>query len=185
MSVRIRITPRWGGGPDDDWYPWLRRELRDHDVVMARLRPTPGAPEIAACVEELREVVGEDRDALAQTILVGHSVGCQANLRFLEVLPEGARVRGVLCVAGWWWVDEPRDTIRPWIERPMDRARVRAAAGTVRVLISENDPFTSDHAANARQWENALGAEVILLPDARHLNRAREPTVLEAVRAMI
>lgn len=185
MRMRVCVTPRWGGGPDDDWYPWLRRELRDHDVMMARLRPTPGAPTIEACVEELRGVIGDDREVLARTVLVGHSVGCQATLRFLESLPDGARALGVLCVAGWWWVDQPWETIRPWIERPLDRARVRRAAGPVRVLISEDDPFTSDHAQNARQWEHALGAEVTLLEGARHLNRVREPAVLEALETLL
>ncbi len=183
--MRICIVPRWGSGPDDDWYPWLRRELACHEVVTARLRPTPGAPEIAACVGELRAVVGEDPAALAGTLLVGHSVGAQACVRFAAALPSGACLAGVVAVAGWWWVDDPSETMRPWIETPVDRERARAACRAVHVLLSDDDPFTRDHAANARQWERALGASVHLLTGARHLNRAREPAVLDAIRALV
>jgi len=183
--MRIGVVPRWGGSQDDEWYAWMRRELGAHDVRVAALRPSPGAPEIAACVAEIKRVVGADPAALAETVLVGHSVGCQAVLRFLETLEPPARVAGVLCVAGWFWVDEPWETIRPWIDTPLDRARVREAAGTTHVLLSDDDPYTSDHEANARQWRNALGAEVTVVGGGRHFNRAREPEVLAALRGLL
>jgi len=181
--VRICITPRWAGNGDDDWYPWLGRRLRGHEVVVARLRPSPGAPEIHACVDELERLLGTDREALSETFLVGHSVGCQASLRFAEALPEGTRLAGVLCVAGWFWVDAPWDTIRPWVETPMDLARVRRACPRIEVLLSDGDPFTSDAAANAAAWRERLGAEVRVVEGAGHFNRVQEPTVLEALCA--
>lgn len=183
--MRICLVPRWGGGPDDGWYPWLARSLAEHDVRVARLRPSPSSPTIEACLAELRAVVGTDPAELEGTVLVGHSVGCQAALRFLESLPEGLSVAGTVCVAAWWWIDEPWDSIRPWIERPMDHERVRRAAGRLVALISGDDPFTSAQQDNARAWERDLGARVHLLDRARHFDRAREPEVLAEVRATL
>ena len=47
--------------------------------------------------------------------------------------------------------------------------------------IWSDDPFTADFARNRRLWEERLGAEVVLIPGARHYNSAEEPAVLEAV----
>lgn len=186
MSARrVCIVPRWGGSADDDWYPWLRRELRSVLTVVARLEPQPSAPAIEACVASIDAACGRDPEELARTVLVGHSVGAQAVLRFLESLAPPARVHGVLCVAGWLWIDEPWETIRPWIDTPMDRARVREAAGRIEVLIGDDDPYTRDHEANAHRWRAAFGAQATVLPGAKHLNRAREPAVLEAVRGLV
>lgn len=183
--MRICIVPRWGGSADDDWYSWLARQLSGHDVRVAPLRPHAGAPEIDACIASIGETISRDPEKLARTVLVGHSVGCQAALRFLESVAPTARVAGVLCVAGWFWIDAPWGSIRPWIDAPMDRAKVADRARTIRVLISDDDPYTADHAENARQWERAVGASVRMIPGARHFNRAREPEVLAAVRGLV
>jgi hypothetical protein len=184
-AARICIVPRWGGSADDDWYAWIRRELRDYHVELAPLRPQPSAPTIEACVASIAETCGRDPDELSRTVLIGHSVGAQAALRFVESLAPPLRVRGVLCVAGWFWVDDPWETIRPWIDTPMDRTRVREAAGRIEALIGDDDPFTRDHEANAHRWRTALGAKASVIPGAKHLNRAREPAVLDAVRSLI
>ena len=184
-GTRICIVPRWGGSADDDWYPWIRRELGDYDTRVAPLRPQPSAPTIEACVASIEATCGRDLEELSRTVLVGHSVGAQAALRFVESLERPLRVHAVLCVAGWFWVDDPWDTIRPFIDTPMDRARVREATGRIEVLMGDDDPFTRDQEANAHRWRTALDAKATILPGAKHLNRVREPAVLDAVRGLI
>lgn len=166
------LVPRWGGTPASDWYPWLTERL-DVPVRGVELRPEPGSPTLAGMQAALSEAIAPAE--LAHTLLVGHSVGCQAVLRFLGTLPEGPSVRGFVAVAGWFTVDEPWDSIRPWVETPIAPARV-----PMHVLLSDNDPFTRDHADNASRWE-ALGARVTTVPGAKHFNGAEEPEVLEAV----
>ena len=51
------------------------------------------------------------------------------------------------------------------------------------VLLSDNDPFTSDFRENGRLWTERLGAEVVLVPGARHFNASQEPAVLDALRS--
>jgi predicted alpha/beta hydrolase family esterase len=177
------IVPRWSGTSKDDWYPWLERELSDHTVIDAPLSPSPDAPTIEACIASIEAAV--DGLDLADTVLVGHSVGCQAQLRFLASRDPGTRVAGLVCVAGWWSVDEPWETIRPWIESPLDASAVRRVAPTIRVLLSDNDPFTSDHQASAAAWRERLGADVTIHAGAKHFNATEEPAVLEALRELL
>lgn len=185
---RLCIIPRWSGGPEKDFYPWLRASLASlsptaFDEILSPEMPDPGTPTIAAWTGRIREVVGADAETLSETVLLGHSVGCQAVLRFLATLPEGARVAGVLCVAGWFGVDKPWETIRPWMDTPLDDAAIRARAGKIAVVLSDNDPFTADHVANATAWKERFGAEIVHVPGRRHFNEAEEPAVLEALLA--
>jgi hypothetical protein len=146
--------------------------------------PNPGTPTIEAWRAAIGEALGSDAARLSRTLLVGHSVGCQAALHFLESLPEGALVGGLLCVAGWWTVDRPWETILPWINATHDDEKIkRGAGGKIRLLLSDNDPFTSNFEENGNAWRARLGAQVELIPGGKHFNAAEEPAVLRAVLA--
>lgn len=189
------IVPRWAGSPGSDFYPWLLDRLRsEHPGLFAEARalalPRPELPDVQAWPDAISQALGTDADLLARTYVIAHSVGCQALLRSLAELPEGRHVAGVLCVAGWWEIDRPWDSIRPWLTPIPHLERVRAAAGDLqdlgmlRVLLSDDDPFTADHAANQRAWQERLGARVELVRGGRHFNAAEEPAVLAALLAL-
>ncbi|MCB9527205.1 MAG: alpha/beta hydrolase [Myxococcales bacterium] len=180
MIEQVVVMPRWAGTPADDWYPWLEGALAEWSGRVRVLElPDRGAPRIERCVAAIEAAVADA--ALGSTLLVGHSVGCQAMLRFLAARPAGVAAAGTVCVAGWWSVDAPWPSIVPWIEAPLAFERVRAAAGRVTVVLSDDDPFTADHAANAALWVERLGAAVRLVPGGRHFNGAVEPAVLAAL----
>ncbi|HLL00294.1 MAG TPA: alpha/beta hydrolase [Myxococcaceae bacterium] len=180
MDRSLVIVPRWAGRPDTDFYPWLEAKLREAPHGFSSVRtldmPNPAQPTIEAWVGTLAQALGPA--PAPSTVLMGHSVGCQAVLRYLATLPPGHVIDGVLLVAGWWEVDKPWESLRPWLQPPGDLARLRAAARRFVVLISDNDPFTSDHARNRQLWQERLGAEVVLAPGGRHFNNPHEPTVL-------
>jgi predicted alpha/beta hydrolase family esterase len=159
----------------------MRERPSGFDAVRALEMPDPKQPTIDAWVAALTTVMGTT--PAPGTVLLGHSVGCQTVLRYLATLPPGSTVDGVLLVAGWWSVDKPWDSLRPWTDTPVDLARVRAASRRFVVLLSDNDPFTSDFRENGRLWRERLGAEVVLVPGARHFNGAQEPAVLDALRS--
>jgi uncharacterized protein len=182
MFSKILIVPRWSGHASSDWYPWLSETLSGEMTVQALDLPDPGAPTIEAWTTGVQAALGEDLDALAQTLLVGHSVGVRATLHALERLPAGWQIGGLLAVAGWWTVDRPWPTIIPWIEAPLALARVRAATRRIDVLLSDNDPFTADYRTNAVRWQDDLGAQVTVCAGALHFNAAEEPAVLAAIR---
>ena len=187
LSKRLIVLPRWGGTPASDWYPWLRRELeavrpRAFEPVTVADMPDPEVPTIPAWVERVKELIGPDPELAARTVLLGHSVGGQALLRALAELPDSTRISGVLCVAGWFWTDDPWDSLLPWINTPFDLGRARAAAGRqIMVLISNNDRITSNWQATSHAWEERLGAAVVLVSGASHFNGERYPVILRTL----
>lgn len=182
---RILIVPRWAGSPTSDYYPWLIAALRDRFgdglEVRALAMPEPGTPRIDSWPPTLLAQAGSDRAALARTMLVGHSVGCQTVLRALAALEEGASVGGVLLVAAWTRVDNPWESILPWMQIDYDVTRARARAPWVDVLLSDNDPFTADFQETAAWFRERLAADVTVVPGAKHFNAAEEPRVLDAI----
>ena len=194
MIERVTIVPRWAGSPSSDWYPWLSRELSGRDGLDVEVLEMPNyqTPVIEQCVAALREHLGENLRALAGTILVGHSVGCQALMRYLASLEpadgdgDGVGPARLVCVAGWWKVDEPWPSIRPWIDTSIDLPRLRAATPSgLSVLLSDNDPFTADWRDNGSMWEQRLDADVRVFPERKHFNAEAEPQVLALLEELL
>ena len=53
------------------------------------------------------------------------------------------------------------------------------------VLLSTNDRYTPDFAANGKQWEDTLGAEVMVLEERGHFGSKQQPEVLAAMEKLI
>lgn len=176
--------PRWGGSPGSDFYPWLVATLTPAWEVVVCDLPEPGTPRQDTWPPAICAALGSEREALARTFVLAHSVGCQASLHALATLPDGSRVAGMLAVAGWWTVDRPWPTILPWQDNLADLERVRAAALRISVLLSDDDPFTADFAGNAALWRARLAAEVTVTTGGKHFNGREEPAVLAALRRL-
>ena len=189
MSRRLVIVPRWAGHSGSDFYPWLTRSLaaepgQPYDPVVALDLPRPEEPRLDTWPPAIAAELGDDPDDLAATVVLAHSVGCQAALHALASLPRGARISAMVAVAGWWEVDEPWPSIVPWQTRLPDLERARQAVGKLVVLLSDDDPFTRNHIANAALWRNRLDAEVVLISGAKHFNTGEAPEVLAALRTL-
>jgi predicted alpha/beta hydrolase family esterase len=186
MSKRLIVVPRWAGVPESDWYPWLERELetatpKPFDSVIVADMPDPREPTIAAWVQHVHALLGDDPAEIADTMFVAHSVGCQAVLRALAELPDGVHVHGVMCVAGWFWTDSPWASLKLWIDTPFDVERAKGASGRVVVLMSDNDPHTSDWRANTAAWQDKLNASAVLVPGVAHFNGSQYPIILQTL----
>lgn len=185
---RLGIVHRWSGSPDADWYPWLRDELLALDPppfaeVAIPPMPEPDRPDPATWVPAVAKWLDDDPAELAVSVLVAHSVGCQAAVRALATLRGERAVAGVLLVAPWFWLaeDEQDETSALWEESAFDERGARRAAGRVVALVSDNDPFTPDWEANGDAWRKRLGAEVVVEPGGGHFEGAEEPRILELV----
>jgi serine hydrolase len=184
----VCIVPRWGGDETSDWYRFVRDRVKAHalpgvgEATVVPLRPDANAPRIGPSVEALDRALGTE---LGRTLLIGHGTGCRALLHYLGGVPAGVWARGLLCVAGWWMLDAPGPGLLPWLEQPLDLDRARRAAGPVRALISDDDPYTADHDENRRLWMDQLGAEVAMRPGARHFGGAHEISVLINLAALL
>ncbi len=188
--MKAYIVHGWDGNPDEPVLKWLRLELEKLDwKVVAPAMPNPETPTIESWLQKLKEVVENPSE---DTILVGHSVGCQAVLRYIETLPEETKVRGLALLAPWMELDQQTieeegeeviEIARPWMETPIDFEKVKRLVGKSVAIFSDNDPFVP--IAQAEVFKNKLGAEIIMEHGMGHFSPSDEvselPSLLRAV----
>jgi uncharacterized protein len=180
------LVPRFGGDATADWYPSALPQLADLGIKtrVVSLRPKPTAPGIDETVAAIVEAVGDDAHEVAQTILIGHSVGSRALLAYLSRHGTNRAFAGVVSVAGWFTVDDLSSypALKPWVEMDLNFAAIGSAAGPISVLLSDNDPFTADWSANAADWLGRLGATVHIVHGAGHYMTANPDRLLDTIR---
>ncbi len=184
---RVFIIHGWDGHPNEHWIPWLKRELEKRGfAVEAPQMPNTESPKIEKWVPFLAKLVGKpDKD----TFFVGHSIGCQAVMRYLEKAKEP--VGGVVFVAGWVTLkglETPEEELvaKPWLETPIDFGKVKKSAGKIAAFFSDDDPFVP--LDDAKVFRDKLGAEIVIEKKKGHYTmetKVREvPAVLEALLKM-
>ena len=167
---RVIIVHQWMAGADGDWRPWLKQELEKlgYKVLVPEM-PDTDVPVIEKWVRKLSEVVGRpDKDIY----FIGHSIGCQAILRYLETI--NIPVGGAIFVAGWFNLknmeDEETERIaKPWIETPIDYEKVKTVLPKSTLIISENDPYDCFEENKAKFAQ--IMTKGIVMPNAGHLTK--------------
>ncbi|QQG39458.1 MAG: serine hydrolase family protein [Candidatus Aenigmatarchaeota archaeon] len=169
---RVFLVHGWESSPKSDWFPWLKDTLEKKGCeVVAPAMPNTDAPEIGPWVQALTKAVGTpDKD----TYFVGHSIGCQTILRYLESLPEGSKVGGALFVAGWFTLvgletEEEKTIAKPWIESDIDFKRVKKTTKKFVAIFSDNDPYVP--IGQAADFEMTIGARVLIRKRKGHFRR--------------
>lgn len=167
--MRIFIIHGWGGSPEEGWFPWLKEKLTamGHEVFVPKM-PDADNPKIPAWVNYLEQQIGQSDQ---NTILIGHSIGCQAILRYLETIETS--LSRIILVAGWFKLkdlesDEEWSTARPWLDTPIDFDKIKQNSKSVDVILSDNDPWVPLE-ENKQIFEQKLGAQVHILQDKGHL----------------
>lgn len=165
---RVFIIHGWDGNPHEGWLSWIRDELEKMDFkVIAPQMPSADVPKIEEWVPFVAELV---QQADENTYFIGHSMGCQTIMRYLETIyPQ--KVGGVALVAGFFHLknledEEAVEIARPWIESPIDLAKVKQVAGNMTVFLSDNDMFVP--LSDKEIFETKLGAKVIVQHDKGH-----------------
>ena len=181
MKKHLVIVPRWGGTPAHDWYPWITKALETRASFLSIHvcdMPNPSTPTISEWTQCLLGVLEKYKGELDKLVLVGHSVGCQAVLHALQQLRSNEKIDTAIFVAGWWDVDSPWESLLPWIHAQHDFEKCKRAVKNTYLILSNNDPFTSDYKSNALVWESRLSCKVLLIPEAKHFNALEEPEIL-------
>ncbi len=160
----VVIVHRWGGDSECDWIPWLKAELQTRGVAVTTPdMPNTNAPKIEEWVPFLGIAAA---NADENTYFVGHSIGCQTVVRYLEGLPEGKKVGGAVLVAGYKDILDQLSTaaekeiMMPWKEAPIDWDRAKSHAGQIVCIISDNDPYVPVN--EAQKFGIALGAKIVM-----------------------
>lgn len=168
MKKRVIIVHGWAGSPTNDWIGWATEAFRAKEYeVIAPEMPDTDNPVIEKWVEHLKSIA----DTIDEnTYFIGHSIGCQTIMRFLETADASAG--GAVFVAGWFNLtnqdEEETKIAKPWIETPIDYAKVKANLLKSVIVLSDNDPYVP-YEETKRDFETRLGAEVVTVSGAGHV----------------
>lgn len=187
---KVFIVHGWDGNPDEPVLKWLRLKLEEGGYsVSAPAMPNPETPKIESWVNKLGEAVGVITEDI---ILIGHSVGCQAVMRYLETLPENSKISGLLLLAPWMKLDEETikeegpevvEIARPWMETPIDFEKIKNTADKITAIFSDNDPFVP--LDQEEFFRNKFSAKTIIEHSKGHFSPSDDvfelPSALAAV----
>ena len=186
MAKRVFIIHGWGGSPKDPLLRWLKSELEknDFDVIVPEM-PDSEKPKIETWVLKLKEIVKEpDKD----TILVGHSIGCQTILRYLEKLHPTLRVGGIVFIAPWFTLsnlesDEEWQIADPWLNTSIRRTGIIKHIPKITAIFSNNDPYVPSE--NIEVFKEKFNTEVIIEHEKGHFTAADGVEKLESALGAI
>ncbi len=181
---RMFLVHCWSGKPSGGWYSWIHDELQNKDFeVHLLLMPNPDVPEIDSWVNALSKTVKRlDQD----TYFIGHSVGCQAILRYLE--KQNNNAGGVFLVAPWINLvnlesPEAENIIDPWLKTKIDLNKVRSRAKEFVVILSDDDPWVP--LSDAEIFKNKLNAKIIIEKNKGHYTEEDGVTAGENIPVLL
>lgn len=169
---KIYLIHCWEGTKEDGWYPWLDKKIRNVNNKVFRFNmPDTNKPKIEKWVSELDKQV-DDLDE--NTYFVGHSIGCQTIMRYLES-KNVKKIGGILFVAPWLELlpeavsdKESYGIAMPWLETPIDFKKIKSITDNITCIFSDNDYFVPLN--QERKFKELLGAKTIIVKDKGHIS---------------
>ncbi len=186
MSKRLFVVHGWEGSSSEPMIAWFGKvgsEFGFETVVLDM--PNPSVPTIDAWTKHLEDnVYYVDQE----TYFVGHSLGCQAILRYLE-MNKGSQLGGVILVAPALRISGlenqvEEDIARPWVDRPIDFAGIRSMNGKFATFFSDNDKFVHVD-ENKEIIEKSLGGQIIIEHAKGHFTRDDGVTDLPVAKEIL
>lgn len=169
MQKRVFVVHGWDGSPQNCWFPWLKNELEKKDFSVNILSmPHPEKPTIVDWVDCLSDAVGKPD---VNTYFVGHSIGCQTILRYVEKV--GKPIGGIVCVAGFFRLlhlatEEEREIAKPWLETPINFKKIKEQTNKIFAIFSDNDPDVD--LGDKELFEKNLSAKTLVEHDKGHFS---------------
>ena len=185
---RVFIIHGWGGYPEEGWFPWLKDTLKKRKFsVEVPAMPDRDFPKIETWVPFLNKLVKKpDPD----TYFIGHSIGCQTILRYLEKSSPGIKTGGCVFVAGWFSLnnqtEEEEIIAKPWLNTNLDFGRIRKTTKKIVAIFSDNDPYVP--LTDSKLFEKNLGAKIVIEHNKGHFsgsdNIKKLPIILNEILNM-
>jgi predicted alpha/beta hydrolase family esterase len=173
MPKRIFIIHGWGGIVNEGWLGWLKEELalKGFEVFPLQM-PNTNEPRIKAWVDAINKEVGKiDKN----TFFVGHSIGCQAIVRYLSSLSAAEVSGGAVFVAGFFKRltnmgsdNLSRDIINEWLGSSLDLISVKRHLLSSAAIFSDNDPYVPMD--NVHDFQNILESKIIIEHQQGHFS---------------
>ena len=177
--TKIYLVHGWGGNPTSEgWFGWLIYECRERNIELTIPEmPNTDYPRIEEWIGKLKKVV--DIETNNDIYLIGHSIGCQAIMRYLEKLPRDKKIKGLIFIAGWFNLidsclinEKEREIAKPWLEIPIDTKKVKKHAEKIIAIFSADDHCVP--VSDAELFKKRLMARIIIKEDEGHFNESQQ-----------
>lgn len=178
--TKVIIVHGWGGSSEANWMPWIKEALEDKGFEAITLdMPDTEHPKIKEWVSYLESKVGKPDE---ETHFIGHSIGCQTILRYLEKINK--KVGKVILVAPWMHLDE--NTIKeegeesvkiskPWMETPINFKKIKNLSNFL-CIFSDDDPYVP--ISDTKIFRKELDAKIVIEHKQGHFNDEKYPIIL-------
>jgi predicted alpha/beta hydrolase family esterase len=176
MAKKVYLIHGWGGTGSGGWFDWLKDELpkKGFEVVSFDM-PDTDTPKIEKWVKFLEEKINPN-DIDEKTYFVGHSIGCQTILRFIEKMHKTKKIGGCVFVAGWFDLiniePEELEIAHPWINQQIHFERILEHCNNFLAIFSDNDPYV--HLDEVKKFKDDLGAKIIIKKKQEHFNNTEK-----------
>jgi len=184
MANKAILVHGWGGNSSEGWFPWLKKELeaRGFEVASPDM-PNTKNPKIQEWVECLSKITKNPDN---HTYFVGHSMGCQAIMRYIQQLPKNIKVGGAVFVAGFfhltnelWDEDYTREIAAPWLQTPLYFDKLKSHCSNFTAIMSDNDPYVPLSDFNI--FKKELNAKIIIERNKGHFHDIQLPSALNSI----
>lgn len=171
------ILHAWFNHPQDQWYPWLTKELlkKGYKVYIPKL-PTldTNAPDMRRALPFITKHIPLDKDF----IVIGHSLGCLLALR----LAEKHEFQKMFLVVGWDFDDLTAEHASFWPNK-INHAAIKNNVKKSYVIASDNDPYTTEF--TQKEMSKRLDAKFVLAKGAGHFTKqfgiTKIPEIIEHI----
>jgi hypothetical protein len=172
-----------GGQPEENWFPWLKRELEKlgHKVIVPQF-PTPNGQTLENWLKVLENY---KPDLNQDSILIGHSLGVSFVLNVIERQPVKAAflVGGFIGKIGHFFDNQ----MKTFTQREFDWASIKQNCPKFHIYNSDNDPYI--RVDKAEELSAKLATPVTYVKGAGHFNQVAGylefPLLLEDLKKVL
>jgi len=171
--AKVIIVHGWAGSPKEAMHAWMKAELekKGFEVIVPKM-PDSETPKIEKWVPFLQKTVGKPDE---NTYFIGHSIGCQTVMRYLETLDPSIEIGGAVFIAPWMKLDENAikeegeesvKIVKPWVETPINFSKIKKHTNNFLCIFSNNDLYVPFK--DSEIFKEKLGAKIIVERNKGH-----------------
>jgi uncharacterized protein len=177
VSIKaILIHGNGGGNSNDVWLPYVERELSALGLdVINRSFPDAVKARSSYWLPFITELGADE-----QTVLIGHSSGAVAALRYAE---EHTILGSVLVSACYTDLGESSERVSGYYDTPWDWQAIRDHQQWIIQYASPDDPYIP--ISEARFIQKQLGTRYFELPHRGHYEDHSFPELVKTVRKLL
>lgn len=136
-KTNVYIVHGYTASPEQNWFPWLKKQLGKKGIPVTVFdMPDSLHPEAEKWDRYLDTHINECNE---DTILIGHSLGCIASLRYLDRQAQPLKVKGIVMVSGFLESVPALPELDSFCRQNIDAEKIISMAGERIAFTSDDD----------------------------------------------